>query len=110
MGAEGVFGLLAALDASVPNRHRHGVHPIPGSSNQIVGLGAGRAGLRTVPDIDGKKAGEQLFKKLTKHPPFGVKVTAKVNGTTPWWTTDPAARPLTPRGARSSRVRQGHGQ
>ena len=29
------------------------------------------------------------MKKLTKDAPFGVKVTAKMNGTTPWWTTDP---------------------
>ena len=30
-----------------------------------------------------------LVKKLTTRPPFGAKVTAKVVGTTPWWTTDP---------------------
>ena len=28
-------------------------------------------------------------KKLTRKPPFGVQVEAKVNGSTPWWTTDP---------------------
>ena len=48
-----------------------------------------RLSLRTVPDMDGGKAGAQLVKKLTKKPPFGVEVTAKVNGSTPWWTTDP---------------------
>jgi acetylornithine deacetylase/succinyl-diaminopimelate desuccinylase-like protein len=64
-------------------------HPIQGSSNQIVDSARARLSLRTVPNIDGKKAGAQLVKKLTKRPPFGVKVTARMNGTTPWWTTDP---------------------
>ena len=64
-------------------------HPIQGSSNQIVDSARARLSLRTVPNMDGKKAGAQLVKKLTRDAPFGVKVTAKVNGTTPWWTTDP---------------------
>jgi acetylornithine deacetylase/succinyl-diaminopimelate desuccinylase-like protein len=64
-------------------------HPIAGSSNQIVDSARARLSLRTVPNIDGKKAGAQLVKKLTRNPPFGVKVTAVMNGTTPWWTTDP---------------------
>ena len=64
-------------------------HPIQGSSNQIVDSARARLSLRTVPDIDGKKAGAALVKKLTKKPPYGAKVTAKVTGTTPWWTTDP---------------------
>ncbi len=37
----------------------------------------------------GVEAGRLIVKKLTTKPPYGVKVTAKVNGTTPWWTTDP---------------------
>jgi acetylornithine deacetylase/succinyl-diaminopimelate desuccinylase-like protein len=64
-------------------------HPIQGSSNQIVDSARARLSLRTVPNIDGRKAGAALVKKLTKKPPYGAKVTAKVNGTTPWWTTDP---------------------
>ena len=64
-------------------------HEIAGSSNQIVDSARARLSLRTVPNIDGKKAGALLVKKLTKNPPFGVKVSAKMNGTTPWWTTDP---------------------
>jgi acetylornithine deacetylase/succinyl-diaminopimelate desuccinylase-like protein len=64
-------------------------HEFAGSSNQIVDSARARLSLRTVPDMDGAKAGEQLVKKLTKKPPFGVEVTAKVNGSTPWWTTDP---------------------
>jgi acetylornithine deacetylase/succinyl-diaminopimelate desuccinylase-like protein len=64
-------------------------HPILGSSNQIVDSARARLSLRTVPNMDGKEAGRLLVKKLTSKPPHGAKVTAKVNGTTPWWTTDP---------------------
>ena len=64
-------------------------HPIAGSSNQIVDSARARLSLRTVPNVNGKKAGASLVKKLTKKPPYGVKVTAKVTGNTPWWTTDP---------------------
>jgi acetylornithine deacetylase/succinyl-diaminopimelate desuccinylase-like protein len=64
-------------------------HPIAGSSNQIVDSARARLSLRTVPNIDGQKAGAALVKKLTDKPPFRVEVTAKVNGSTPWWTTDP---------------------
>ena len=48
-----------------------------------------RLSLRTVPNMEGMEAGRLLVKKLTRNPPFGAKVTAKVNGSTPWWTTDP---------------------
>ena len=48
-----------------------------------------RLSLRTVPEVDGKKAAAGLIKRLTKNPPFGAKVTATFNGSTPWWTTDP---------------------
>jgi hypothetical protein len=39
--------------------------------------------------MDAREAGRLIVKKLTTRPPHGVKVTAKVTGTTPWWTTDP---------------------
>ena len=64
-------------------------HEIQGSSNQIVDSARARLSLRTVPNMDGRKAGELLVKKITKNPPHGAKITAKVNGSTPWWTTDP---------------------
>jgi acetylornithine deacetylase/succinyl-diaminopimelate desuccinylase-like protein len=64
-------------------------HEIQGSSNQIVDSARARLSLRTVPNMDGRKAGALLVKKLTRNPPYRAKVTAKVNGTTPWWTTDP---------------------
>ncbi len=34
-------------------------------------------------------AGKAIVKKLRTRPPFGVKVTAEIVGTTPWWRTDP---------------------
>jgi acetylornithine deacetylase/succinyl-diaminopimelate desuccinylase-like protein len=64
-------------------------HPILGSSNQIVDSARARLSLRTVPRMDGKEAGRLLVRKVTSKPPYGAKVTARVNGTTPWWTTDP---------------------
>jgi acetylornithine deacetylase/succinyl-diaminopimelate desuccinylase-like protein len=64
-------------------------HEFAGSSNQIVDSARARLSLRTVPNMDGRKAGELLVKKLTHQPPYGAHVTAKINGTTPWWTTDP---------------------
>jgi len=64
-------------------------HPIAGSSNQIVDSARARLSLRTVPNMDGREAGRLLVKKLTTKPPHGVSVTARVTGTTPWWTTDP---------------------
>jgi acetylornithine deacetylase/succinyl-diaminopimelate desuccinylase-like protein len=39
--------------------------------------------------MDGRKAGALLVKKLTARPPAGAKVTARVTGASPWWTTDP---------------------
>jgi acetylornithine deacetylase/succinyl-diaminopimelate desuccinylase-like protein len=64
-------------------------HPILGSSNQIVDAARARLSLRTVPEMDAQKAGELLAKRLTTRPPHGARVTARVVGTTPWWTTDP---------------------
>ncbi len=64
-------------------------HPLKGSSNQIVSAARARLSLRTVPNMDGADAGRLLVKRLTKNPPYGAKVTAKVTGNTPWWTTDP---------------------
>ncbi len=64
-------------------------HEFAGSSNQIVDSARARLSLRTVPNMDGPAAGALLVKKLTKNPPYGATVTAVVNGSTPWWTTDP---------------------
>ena len=63
--------------------------PILGSSNQIIDAARARLSLRTVPNMDAREAGRLLATKLTSKPPYGAKVTAKVTGGTPWWTTDP---------------------
>jgi len=64
-------------------------HPIHGSSNQIVDSARARLSLRTVPGMDGQRAGKRLVKKLTRKPPFGATVEARVTAVAPWWTTDP---------------------
>jgi len=64
-------------------------HPLKGSSNQIVNAARARLSLRTVPNMDGADAGRLLVKRLTKNPPYGAKVTARVTGNSPWWVTDP---------------------
>ena len=63
--------------------------PIKGSSNQIIDHLTARLSLRTVPNMDAKAAGNAVIKKLTAKPPYGAKVTARIVGSTPWWTTDP---------------------
>jgi acetylornithine deacetylase/succinyl-diaminopimelate desuccinylase-like protein len=64
-------------------------HPVLGSSNQIIDSARAILSLRTVPDMDGREAGALLVKKLTSRPPAGARVTARVTGTSRWWTTDP---------------------
>jgi acetylornithine deacetylase/succinyl-diaminopimelate desuccinylase-like protein len=63
--------------------------PLLGSSNQIIDAARARLSMRIVPKLDAREAGQLLVKKLTARPPHGAKVTAKVTGGTPWWTTDP---------------------
>jgi acetylornithine deacetylase/succinyl-diaminopimelate desuccinylase-like protein len=64
-------------------------HPIRGSSNQVLDAARARLSMRTVPDMDSAEAGRLLVKRLTRNPPAGARVTAKVTGTSRWWTTDP---------------------
>jgi acetylornithine deacetylase/succinyl-diaminopimelate desuccinylase-like protein len=64
-------------------------HPIRGSSNQILDSARARLSLRTVPDMDGWKAAGLLAKTIAARAPAGAKVTARVTGASPWWTTDP---------------------
>jgi acetylornithine deacetylase/succinyl-diaminopimelate desuccinylase-like protein len=63
--------------------------PFLGSSNQIIEAARARLSLRTVPEMEAREVGRLLVKKLTERPPRGAKVTARVTGATPWWTTDP---------------------
>ena len=64
-------------------------HPILGSSNQIVDSARARISMRTVPNMDSREAGELLVRKLTRKPPFGAHIEARVVRSTPWWRTDP---------------------
>jgi len=63
--------------------------PFLGSSNQIIEAARARLSLRTVPGMDAREAGRLLARKLTTRPPQGARVTARITGSTPWWTTDP---------------------
>jgi acetylornithine deacetylase/succinyl-diaminopimelate desuccinylase-like protein len=64
-------------------------HPILGSSNQILDSARARISMRTVPDMDSRQAGELLVRKLTRKPPHGARVEARIVRSTPWWKTDP---------------------
>jgi acetylornithine deacetylase/succinyl-diaminopimelate desuccinylase-like protein len=64
-------------------------HPILGSSNQIVDSARARLSMRTVPDMDSREAGELLIRALTRKPPHGAHVEARIVRSTPWWRTDP---------------------
>jgi len=64
-------------------------HPLQGSSNQILDAARARLSMRTVPDMDAAEAGRLLVRRLTRKPPSGARITAKVTGTSQWWTTDP---------------------
>jgi acetylornithine deacetylase/succinyl-diaminopimelate desuccinylase-like protein len=89
--------------------------PLAGSSNQIVDAARARLSLRTVPNMDSRKAGELLVSKLTRKPPHGAHVTARVVRSSPWWTTDPegpafaAARRALAAGFRKPAVLMGAG-
>jgi acetylornithine deacetylase/succinyl-diaminopimelate desuccinylase-like protein len=63
--------------------------PFLGSSNQIIDGARARLSLRTVPRMDAREAGRLLITKLTRRPPYGARVRARITGSTPWWTTDP---------------------
>jgi cysteinylglycine-S-conjugate dipeptidase len=64
-------------------------HPITGSSNQILDSARARLSMRTVPDMDSRAAGELLVRTLTRKPPHGTRVEARVVRSTPWWQTNP---------------------
>jgi acetylornithine deacetylase/succinyl-diaminopimelate desuccinylase-like protein len=64
-------------------------HPLHGSSNQILDSARARISMRTVPNMDAGEAGDLLVRQLTRKPPAGAHVSARVTRSTPWWTTDP---------------------
>jgi acetylornithine deacetylase/succinyl-diaminopimelate desuccinylase-like protein len=63
--------------------------PIRGSSNQIVDAARARISMRTVPNMDSREAGELLVRALTRRPPHGARVSARIVRASPWWRTDP---------------------
>ena len=63
--------------------------PILGSSNQIMDSARARLSMRTVPSMDSREAGELLIRKLTRNPPHGAHVVARIVRSTPWWATNP---------------------
>ncbi len=60
-----------------------------GSSNQIIEAARARLSLRIVPGMNPREAGKLLARRLTRQRPHGARVTARVTGATPAWTTDP---------------------
>jgi cysteinylglycine-S-conjugate dipeptidase len=64
-------------------------HPLHGAANQILDSARARISMRTVPNMDPRHSGRLLVQKLTAKPPAGARIEARVNGTTPWWTSDP---------------------
>jgi acetylornithine deacetylase/succinyl-diaminopimelate desuccinylase-like protein len=64
-------------------------HPLHGAANQVLDSARARISLRTVPKMDPEKTGRQLVRKLTRRPPAGAQVEARVTRTTPWWTSEP---------------------
>jgi acetylornithine deacetylase/succinyl-diaminopimelate desuccinylase-like protein len=67
-------------------------HPIAGSSNQILDSARARLSLRTVPCMDAREAGADIVRKLTRRPPHGARVEARVVRSAPWWQTDPEGK------------------
>ena len=63
--------------------------PLKGASNQIIASARARVGIRTVPNMDGKKVAAQLQKALEKDPPWGVRVTTHVHAAGGWGLTNP---------------------
>lgn len=63
--------------------------PVEGSSNRIQDSARARLSLRTVPTMDAARAGRLLVRRLTRRPPAGARVRARVTGASSWWTTDP---------------------
>ena len=53
--------------------------PILGSSNQILDSARARISMRTAPNRDSRAAGELLIRKLTRNPPHGARVQARIS-------------------------------
>src|SRR5207244_10414657 len=63
--------------------------PFLGSSTQITGGARARLSLRIVPGMDARESGKLPARRLSSHRPHGARVSARVTGATPSWTTNP---------------------
>jgi hypothetical protein len=52
--------------------------PILGAANQIVDSARARLSLRTASGMNGRAAGQRLIRKLTRNPPHGARVEARL--------------------------------
>jgi cysteinylglycine-S-conjugate dipeptidase len=89
--------------------------PVAQAANQIADAARARISLRTVRDIDSRKAGEMLVHALTTNVPHGARVDATIAGGPSWWEADPrhaifsAARRALSRGFGTDAVMVGSG-
>jgi len=73
---------VTALDAT----------PVAQAANQISDSARARISIRTVPDMDTHRTGEQVAQALRDAAPRGVIVETNVLGGPTWWKGDPASR------------------
>jgi acetylornithine deacetylase/succinyl-diaminopimelate desuccinylase-like protein len=89
--------------------------PVAQAANQLTDAARARISLRTVRDIDTRKAGEMLVRALTTDVPHGARVHATIVGGPSWWEADPrhpifsAARRALSRGFGADAVMIGSG-
>ena len=70
---------LRAKDGSTLTVIAFESQPIPGSSNQILDSARARISMCTVPNMDSREAGQLLIRKLTRNPPHGARVQARIS-------------------------------
>ena len=89
--------------------------PVAQAANQLADAARARISLRTVRDIDSRRAGEMLVRTLTSNVPHGAQVHATIIGGPSWWEADPrhtiftAARRALSRGFGAEAVMIGSG-
>lgn len=63
--------------------------PMAEAANQLAGLARARISLRTVRDLDTRKAGELIVRALQANVPHGAHVKTTIIGGPSWWEADP---------------------
>ena len=64
-------------------------HPVAGSFNQILPSARARLSIRTVPDLDSRRAGEDIAARLIEAGRPNARVTANVVSAAPWFHIEP---------------------